>query len=265
MGSSAKRLFTTTDDLGMAHAVNEGIFQALRQGWAQASNFIVPAPWFREAVKWGRGAGLDLGVHLCTTSDWDHLTWGPLTGNPRLMTEAGALPARHEGLLESGATDADLYDEMKAQILLVKKLYGEPSHLDCHMAGGQWRGGIYDRLQAVIERLSGEFKLPYTYARDRQSGQLRHFVAEDCQSGWTREQLLAKLDQWTEPGTYHLFGHAAVDSAELDAMCSAEHPSRVWARDVRVMDLKLYFDADLKAEFETRGFKLVNLKEAVKN
>ncbi len=262
MASSAKLLFTTTDDLGMCHAVNDGIFRALKGGWAQASNFIAPAPWFREAAALGRGAGHDLGVHLCLCSDWDRLSWGPLTGNPRLKTAAGSLPERPEGLLDCGATDADLYDELKAQVLLVKRLYGEPSHFDSHMVSGRWAGGIYDRIQGVIEALSREFKLPYTYARGR-DGALAHFKAEACMSGLDRAGLLAQLDAWAEPGAYHLFGHAAVDGPELDALCSPEHPSRRWARDWRVSDLQLYLDPGLPAEFERRGFKLVRLREAL--
>jgi predicted glycoside hydrolase/deacetylase ChbG (UPF0249 family) len=258
-----KTLLCTTDDLGMCHAVNAGIVQAMTQGWARSSNLIAPAPWFNEAVQLCRERGLAVGVHLCSTCDWDRLGWGPLTGNPRLRTASGQLPATHEGLLESGATDEDLYDELKAQILLVKRAYGEPTHLDCHMAGGHWRGGIYDRLQAVIEQLSRDFRLPFTYARDRASGALTHFKDEACHSGWTREQLLAQLDAWTEPGAYHFFGHAAVDSDELDAICSPQHPSRAWAREYRVSDQALYLDASLVGEFEKRGFKRVDVAEAI--
>lgn len=263
MASEAKRLFCTTDDLGMCHAVNDGIFQALQQGWAQASNFIAPAPWFREAAARGRGAGLDLGVHLCLFSDWDQLSWGPLTANPRLKTAEGSLPSRPEGLLECGATDADIYDELKVQILLVQRLYGAPSHFDSHIVSGRRLGGIHDRIQSVIEALSREFKLPYTYAR-RPDDTLLHFKAEACMSGWDRATLLKELDAWTEPGDYHLFGHAAVDSAELDAMCSPQHPARRWARDWRVSDLALYLDKDLPGELLKRGFQLVRIKDVAK-
>lgn len=263
MGSEPKRLLCTTDDLGMCHAVNEGVELALSKGWARAGNFLAPAPWFRDAVGRVKGRGWDVGVHLCLTCDWDRLGWGPLTANPRLKTPLGTLPARHEGLLELGATDADLYDELKAQISLVKKTYGEPSHLDSHMLGGQWRGGIHDRVQAVIGRLSLEFGLSYTYARDPGNGRLLHFRDEDCHSGWDRGALLAKLDAWTAPGAYHLFGHAAVDSAELGALCSVGHPSRRWARDVRVSDLTLYLDPSLPGEFERRGFRLAGVAEVL--
>lgn len=248
----------------MCHAVNAGIVQAMTQGWARSSNFIAPAPWFAEAVALAKQHKLDLGVHLTLACDWDRLKWGPLTGNPRLRGSDGAFPDLHTGLEPLLATDDDLYDELKAQIKLVQRAYGQPSHLDCHMAGGQWRPGIYTRLQKVIQRLSTEFSLPFTYAREQVSGKLLHFQDEACQSGWTRQELLAKLDAWTAPGAYHLFGHAALDSEELGALCSPGHPARAWAREKRVMDQVLYLDPGLPLEFEKRGFRLVGVKEALR-
>jgi len=255
-----KRLLTTTDDLGMAHAVNLGIAEAMTRGWARASNFIVPAPWFREAVALAAERRLPVGVHLCLTCDWDRLGWGPLTGNPRLITEEGRLPARHQGLEALGATDEDLHQELRAQVKLALRLHGPITHFDTHMVDGRWRGGLYDRLQRVIQALADEFKVPYTYARSAE-GPLRHFRDEACHSGWSREQLLAKLDAWTEPGDYHLYGHAALDHPELDAMCSPHHPSRSWARQYRVMDQALYLDEGLPAEFQRRGFSLVGVEQ----
>src|ERR1035437_9114065 len=102
-----KLLLTTTDDLGMCHAVNQGIVQALTQGWARSSNFIAPAPWFGEAVVLAKEAKLELGVHLCLASDWDRLKWGPLTANPRLQLVDGAFPDSHKGLEALLATDDD--------------------------------------------------------------------------------------------------------------------------------------------------------------
>jgi predicted glycoside hydrolase/deacetylase ChbG (UPF0249 family) len=259
-----KTLLATSDDLGMCHAINEGIVLGMTKGWIKSSNFLAPTPWFNEAVELGKRHKLALGVHLNLTCDWDRLKWGPLTANPRLRTADGSLPSLHTGLEALGATDDDLYDELKAQILLVKKAYGEPTHLDTHMAGGHWNGGVYDRLQKVVLRLSGEFKLPYSYQRDPQTKQLKHFVEEDCQSGWTREAFLKKLDGWQAPGAYHLFGHAAVDTPELHAICSESHPSRHWAADWRIKDLALYMDQSLEKAMEDKGFKLVGAAEALR-
>lgn len=256
-----KQLLLTSDDFGMCHSVNLGITQAMTEGICKSTNFLAPTPWFNEAVSLAKEHKLDVGVHLCLTCDWDRLKWAPLTSNPRLRTEDGSLPSLHTGLEALGATDDDLYDELKAQVLLVKKAYGAPSHLDSHMAGGQWSGGIYDRVQKVIARLASEFKLTYTYARDPETKVLRHFRAEDCSSAADWEHAFTILGGWTAPGRYHLFGHAAVDSDELDAICSPEHPSRIWARTVRVQDLKFYLDKTSRTRIEELGFELISVAQ----
>jgi hypothetical protein len=179
------------------------------------------------------------------------------------MTEDGSLPALHMGLETLGASDEDMYQELKAQVALVRKLYGEPTHLDTHMAGGQWGAGILDRLQRVILKLAAEEGLPYTYERDPETKRLKRFADEDCQSGWTRAELLAKLRSWSAPGVYHLYGHAAVPSPELYALCSLQHPSRVWAEDYRLKDQALYMDPSLRAEIQALGFQIVGVRDAL--
>lgn len=256
-----KQLLLTSDDFGMCHAVNAGITRAMTSGICKSTNFLAPTPWFREAVALAKENKLEVGVHLCLTCDWDRLKWGPITPNPRLKTEDGSLPPLHAALEPMGATDDDIYDELKAQIMLVKKAYGEPSHLDTHMIGGEWRGGVYDRIQRVIGRLASEFKLTYTYERDPGTTQLKYFNAEDCSSSTDWQHGFGILQKWTEPGRYHLFGHAAVDSEELDKICSEGHPSRIWARAVRTEDMKFYTDKDSLGRIHDLGFELIKVSD----
>jgi predicted glycoside hydrolase/deacetylase ChbG (UPF0249 family) len=259
-----KKLLLTTDDFGMCHAINEGIVQAMTRGLATSTNFLAPAPWFHEAVDLAREQRLAVGVHLCLGSDWDRLGWGPLTGNGRLMGPDGRFPQRPESLEEAGASDADVYEELAAQVRLVQRCYGQPTHVETHMLGGRWRGGFVDRLQGVVVALARDFKLAYTYERERSTGELKHFLQEDCHSGWSRSQLLQTLASWTEPGCYHLFGHAAVASPELEAMCSPQHPARKWAAELRLMDQALYLDESLRKDIEALGFDLVGVEEALR-
>lgn len=255
----ARQLLITSDDMGMCHAVNTGITRAMTEGFVASSNFLAPAPWFAEGVELATEHGLEMGVHLCLTCDWDRLKWGPVTANPRLKNPDGSLPSLHTGLEALGATDDDLYDELKAQVRLVKKLYGEPTHVETHMAGGHWNGGIYDRVQKVVLAVANEFGLAYTYERDPQTKKLRYFNAEECQSGFTPEQVFGILAKWTEPGRYHLFGHAAEDTPELHAICSADHPSRKWAAQVRITDLAFYLDRANIQKINELGFELIKV------
>jgi predicted glycoside hydrolase/deacetylase ChbG (UPF0249 family) len=254
-----KQLLITSDDFGMCHAVNAGIVRGMTQGMVASSNFLAPTPWFSEAVALAKEHRLEVGVHLCLTCDWDRLKWGPITSNPRLREADGSFPSLHVGLEKLGATDDDIYDELKAQVKLVKAAYGEPSHLDTHMIGGQWRGGIYDRVQKVIQRIAGEFGLVYTYECDPVTQKLKHFVAEDCQTQFSTEQIFEILGRWTGVGRYHMFGHAAEDTPELHSVCSPNHPARAWTGDCRVRDLAFYLNRENVERIKSMGFELIKV------
>jgi predicted glycoside hydrolase/deacetylase ChbG (UPF0249 family) len=257
-----KRLLLTSDDFGMCHSVNLGIVQAMTQGICASTNFLAPCPWFHEAVELALRHRLPVGVHLCLTCDWDRLTWGPLTPAPSLRTADGLFPADHAGLQALGATDADMEAELRAQIQRVLALYGRPTHVETHMMDGRARLPIHARIHAIVRRLCQEYSLACTYERDA-DGRLRHFKAEACSSHLDHAETFRILEGWSEPGRYHLYGHAAVESDELQALCSPAHPSRFWAADVRVRDLAFYADPAVKARLEAMGFTLVGIGEAL--
>ena len=51
---------------------------------------IVPGPWFLEAAKLLReNPGLDVGVRLALTSEWDNVKWRPLTYAPSIVDADG--------------------------------------------------------------------------------------------------------------------------------------------------------------------------------
>ncbi|MES2202348.1 MAG: ChbG/HpnK family deacetylase [candidate division FCPU426 bacterium] len=253
-----KQLLLTSDDFGMCHSVNTGIVRAMTEGMVRSTNFLAPAPWFYEAAELAKKRKLQVGVHLCLTCDWDRLKWGPITAGKSLRNEHGHFYATHAAL-EPHAKDDEMFDELRAQILRVKAVYGEPSHLDTHMIGGEGdNGGIRSRTQAIVKQLSREFGLAYTYERDA-SGRLIHFNAEECQSLMDSAGIFKILESWTEPGRYHLYGHAAEDSAELEAICTPQHPSRVWAQECRVRDLAFYLNPSNLAHIKSLGFELMTV------
>jgi chitin disaccharide deacetylase len=254
-----KKLLITSDDFGMCHAVNVGIVRAITEGVCASTNFMVPAPWFLEAVTLAKEHRLAVGVHLCLVSEWPSLAWGPVTANPRLKNANGHLPTNCEGLLESQATDADIYDELRAQILRVRALYGAPTHLDSHTISGREDGGIRTRILAVIKTLAKEFGLAYTYERD--AGRLKHFTDEGANTKPDPEGQFAKLEQWTQPGRYHLIGHAAAASDELEAMCPPGHPLRAWGAELRTAELAFYIDPRTPRRIEQMGFERITVAD----
>lgn len=253
-----KRLLVTSDDYGMCHAVNAGTRRAMRDGIVRSSNFLVPCPWFSEALAQARAQGLAVGVHLCLTCEWDNLRWGPLTRAPGISDELGFFHPRFEPLLER-ATDAEIVAEYEAQIARVRRLGFEPTHLDTHMLPAADQGPGALRLKALIDDVARRAGLRYLYASDAQ-GKLRYFDSEIEISGEGVQKVWEKLEA-LGPGTHHLIGHAAEPSPELEALCSPDHPARLWAAPVRVQDLAFFTSASTRQRLEALGFELISVAD----
>lgn len=243
----------------MCHAVNAGIVRAMRDGIVACSNFLVPCPWFSEALALAKRHALPVGVHLCVTCDWDNLRWGPLTRAKGLCDELGYFHPRFEPLLER-ATDSEILDEYLAQVARVRSLGFEPTHLDTHMlpAGDHGPGAL--RLKALVAEVARRTGLRYLYETDDQ-GRLVHFDGELEISGESWSHVFERLGAFGA-GTYHLIGHAAEPSAELEALCSPDHPARVWAAGVRGMDLAFFTQQSIRARIEALGFELIRVADA---
>jgi len=63
------------------------------------------------------------------------------------------------------------------------------------------------------------------------------------------------------PGTYHLIGHAAEASPELEALCSPDHPARIWAAPVRVADLAFFTSGGTRQRLHDLGFELITVAD----
>src|SRR5688572_12388477 len=84
------RLIVKGDDMGAAHGINAGTIDAYRAGILTTTNVVVPGPWFLEAARMLReNPGLDVGVHLAITSEWDNVKWRPLTPATSIVDSDG--------------------------------------------------------------------------------------------------------------------------------------------------------------------------------
>src|SRR5688572_29940141 len=74
------RLIVRGDDMGYTHSGNEAIIKSYKEGIETSIEVIVPSPWFPEAVKLlQQNPGVDVGIHLAITSEWDNIKWRPLS------------------------------------------------------------------------------------------------------------------------------------------------------------------------------------------
>ncbi len=85
-------------ELGVFHAGNLAIYEALRNGSATTATLMVPAPWACGAAAQYRGE--DVGVGLTLNAEHDLYRWGPITQAPSLLDGDGGFPR----------TAADLWD-----------------------------------------------------------------------------------------------------------------------------------------------------------
>jgi predicted glycoside hydrolase/deacetylase ChbG (UPF0249 family) len=228
----------------------------------RSTNFLVPCPWFHEALALAKAHSLQVGVHLCLTCDWDYLKWGPLTSAPSLRDQNGHFFPRYD-VLAAEAREADIFAELDAQILRVKRLGFEPTHLDNHMLSAGDSGGIFDIVRDVTRKLAAKYDLPYTYDVDEKG--LRLFREEHCLSPFEDDENWSKLESWTEGGVYHLITHPAVESPELGAMCSETHPARAWTAEYRTRDLTFLTSASTRNQLEKLGFECVSLAEVAQS
>jgi hypothetical protein len=84
------RLIVRGDDMGFSHYANTGCIKAYQEGILTAVEVMVPGDYFMEAANMLKdNPGLDAGIHLTLTSEWENIKWGPLTNAPSLVDEKG--------------------------------------------------------------------------------------------------------------------------------------------------------------------------------
>jgi hypothetical protein len=242
----------------MCHAINAGTVRAMREGIARSSNFLVPCPWFNEALSLARQHQLAIGVHLCVTCEWDRLRWGPLTRGASLTDEQGHFHQTVDALLQQ-AQDGEILTEYLAQVARVRQLGFETSHLDSHMLPSVDRSPGALRLKSLIQKVAEKSGLRYLYEADS-AGKLRYFDAEIELSGQPWPSLWQRLAA-LGPGTYHLIGHAAEPSPELSALCSPDHPARFWTAPARTTDSVFFTSASTCRRLAELGFELIGVRD----
>lgn len=131
-----KVLVLHVDDAGMSYEANQGTIRAMSEGIARSTSVMMPCNWvphFMTYVK--QHPGMDVGVHLTMTSEWNNYRWSPLAGRsvvPGLHDEQGAFWHSVAQVVKNAKPD-EVEAEMLAQIARFRQFGLEPTHLDSHM------------------------------------------------------------------------------------------------------------------------------------
>jgi len=207
---STIRLIIIGDDIGAVHAIGEGTIEAYRNGIMRSANLIVPGPWLPEAVQQlNENPGLDVGIHLALTSEWDSMKWRPLTSMPSLVDANGFFPARTSGVSSPGVKLSEVEGEIRAQIETGKRLVPRASWLSTHMGSAT----ATPAMRELTLKLSKEYKMPM---QSEIPGMQRIKVPYSGTS--SREDKVSgmvKMIEGLTEGIHAMVDHPATDTAEM--------------------------------------------------
>src|SRR6478609_10076144 len=151
--TDARVVIINADGLGLSHAANAGVYEALRSGLATSASIMVPAPWAREAAYQYRGE--DIGVHLTLNAEYDRYRWGPITHAPSLLDGDGGFPRTVDDLWDHADLD-ESRRELRSQIERAILWGFDVSHLDSHRGALALRPEFFD----IYLDMAVEFGLP---------------------------------------------------------------------------------------------------------
>lgn len=256
------RLLVRADDMGAAQSINAATIEAYRNGLVRSAEVIVPGPWFLDAVRLLReNPGLDVGVHLALTSEWERVKWGPLTPAPSLVDADGYFRPQVRqrpdfpagtGMLEAGPKLDEVERELRAQIALAQRHLGpQLTHVSTHMFAAR----ATPKMNALVGRLAREFGL-----RDGDEGVKFLWGAFGASTlpGEARAKALAAFVDTLSPGEYVLLEHPAYDTPEMRAIGHVGYENVAADRQGITVALT---SAEAKAAVARRGIRLVSYRD----
>lgn len=268
MAAKAQELVIRIDDMGALHSVNVASIDTYQNGIAKSAEVLVVGSWFPEAAKMLKeNPGLDVGVHLAITSEWENVKWRPLTDCPSLVDENGyfypmmgpnpAYPG--QSIMEQMANFKidEIEKEFRAQIELALKNIPNVTHISGHM----FSTAFNPEVTALVQRLSEEYGLP---SIDRAEAFRQYnfvYVGYEGPKATFEEKVesfIKSLDLMEEGKRYMFVDHPAYNDSEMQTVMHVGYEDVAVDRQ-GVTDL-LKSEKVLKA-IEERGIKLININQ----
>ncbi|MDD3201699.1 MAG: ChbG/HpnK family deacetylase [Bacteroidales bacterium] len=269
LSTQAQRLIVRTDDIGGAQAMNEAVIYTYTDGIARSAEVMVVGPWFPQAVKMlNANPGLDVGVHVVLTSEWENYKWRPMTECPTLCDEfgyflRGTFPSDaypNSSMMErvKEINLAEVEAEVRAQIALAVKLIPNVTHISGHMA---W-SFVSREIAEIGNKVAAEFGLPYI---DSFTHGGLNYEGLQFGMGVPVEERAAKFIEALskmEPGkTYMTIDHPAFDTPEIRALGHIGYEGVAIDRQA-VTDL--YTNPDVKKYIADHGIELVSFGDLIR-
>lgn len=268
--TTAQRLIMRADDIGMSHASNVGVIQSYTDGVATSVELMVVTPWLPEAVAMlNAHPGLDVGVHVAFTSEWETMKWRPLTHCPSLTDAYGyfltsTFPNPNypgESMMER-KDDINLVEfetELRAQIELAKKLIPRITHISGHML---W-AVVSPEIAVIADRVAAEYGLLFT---DSRSETMKQLGIESFPMGWgikseeRKMKFIEALSQLEKGKTYLFVEHPAVGGDEMSALF---HKGYENVSEDRQLMLELFISSTVRKIIEEKGIELISYGQLI--
>jgi predicted glycoside hydrolase/deacetylase ChbG (UPF0249 family) len=261
-GSDEIHLIIRADDIGSAHSANIACIKSYQEGIVKTVEIMVPCAWFPEAVKMlAENPGLDVGVHIAITSEWENIKWRPVSNAPSLTDQNGYFfPMLWPN--DSRPDDKDLKSqdwkieeieqEMRAQIEMAIRNVPRVSHLSCHMDCSGWDPGV----QEVYNKLAREYGLEINTGDYGVKG----FPLRD--KGETLDEridnFIAALHKLEPGNTYRYIEHPGLDTQEMQAYGHVGYENVATDRDLVT---KTFTNEKVKDVIKQRNIKLISYKD----
>jgi hypothetical protein len=261
-GAEETRLLVRADDMGVALGVNEACIRSCKEGIARSVEVIVPGAWFLDAVqRLQANPDIDVGIHLCLTSEWERVKWRPLTASPSLADKDGYFyPMTRQrkdfppgtGLFDANPKPEEIERELRAQIETLKRHLPRLSHASAHMGAATGT----PEAKAVTEKLCREFGLKL---EAKGTKPVRGWSGSQ-KTPEQKEADLASAIEKLEPGTWLIIEHPGLDTDEMRAM---GHKGYENVAADRAGVTRAFTSDRVKAAVQARGVKLISHRDLV--
>jgi predicted glycoside hydrolase/deacetylase ChbG (UPF0249 family) len=255
------RLIVRGDDMGYTHSSNEALIKSYREGIETSVEVIVAAPWFLEGAKLLKeNPGIDVGLHLALTSEWDNLKWRPITDCRSLKDSNGYYFARvypdanypGQSISEHSWKIEDIEMEFRAQIELALAKIPQISHISSHMNCTS----LTPEVTALTKKLAKEYHIDID-PDDYQVISLG-YGSESKTSADKIDSFMNVLRSLEEGKTYLFVDHPGIDNNELRAVYHTGYENVAMDRQ-GVTDL--FTSEKVKALIKERGIQLIGYNE----
>jgi hypothetical protein len=268
-------LIAQLDDLGTCQSNMSAYAGLTGAGNISSTAVMTPCIWFPLVAHLARtNPGLDMGLQMTLTSEWDTIRWRPIsTVDPKSgLLDADGLYPKSVTDLPSSMDQTILTQEFDAQINRALKMGVRLTHLDSHQSIA-----FDPRFTDLFYQFAKKYQLPLVFLRPDPA---RWDGSSWMNSGWITEGLgfadqfeqagLPLLDSITDqsfspvgsrisdiqkfitqlPSGLHLIRiHAANHTPEIEAMTPD------WAG--YVADLNTWIGSDLKSFIQKAGVKTI--------